>query len=162
MLNTIFATDVRQTLDQFRRSVDQIFDNYYSQQTPSAGMSGATSERAWVFSPAFEHGWTDNHLNLRAILPGINPEDVRVTVQGNQLIVEGERKLPAGLKNHATQLPYGKFWASVTLPTGLDLEHVSCRLNAGILNIEVPVAETSKPQQIRIETGATEQKAIGV
>jgi HSP20 family protein len=160
MLNTLFSNDVRQTLDQFRRSVDQMFDNFYGYQSQT-GVSSASGERNWTFSPVVESGWTENHLNLRAILPGVPEKDVGVSVQNNQLVIEGERKAPEGFdKNAYTQLAYGKFYTALTLPTGLDLEHVACRLQNGILDIQVPIAEASKPKQIQIQTGNT-QKAIG-
>ena len=160
MLNTIFVNDVRQTLDQFRRSVDQMFDNFYGHAT-APGTAYPAGERTWSFSPAVEHNWTENHLNLRVILPGVNESDVRVTVQNNQLVIEGERKAPVSFENSAyTQMPYGKFWTAVTLPTGLDLENVHCRLQAGILDIQIPVAEASKPKQIRIQAGDA-RTAIG-
>jgi HSP20 family protein len=159
MLNTLFSNDVRQTLDQFRRSVDQMFDNFYGYQGQS-GVSSASGERNWTFSPVVESGWTENHLNLRAILPGVAEKDVRVSVQNNQLVIEGERKAPEGFdKNAYTQLAYGKFYTALTLPTGLDVDHVTCRLQNGVLDIQVPIAEASKPKQIQIQTGNT-HKAI--
>jgi HSP20 family protein len=159
MLNTLFTNDVRQTLDQFRRSVDQMFENFYGYQNSPAGAAG-TGDRTWTFSPLIETGWTDSHLNLRAILPGVPEKDVRVSVQNNQLVIEGERKAPEGFeKNAYTQLTYGKFYTALTLPAGLDLEHVSCRLQNGVLDLQVPIAETSKPRQIQIHTGSA-QKAI--
>jgi HSP20 family protein len=98
-----------------------------------------------------ESGSRENELVLRAILPGVAENDVRVTVQNNQLIIEGERKVPEGFEKSAfTQLPYGKFYAAWTLPSGLDLDQVSCRLDKGILEIRVPMAEASKPKQIPI------------
>lgn len=158
MLNTLFTNDVRQTLDQFRRSVDQMFDNFYGQSTPAA--SNTTGERSWTFSPVMESGWSENHLYLRAVLPGVSENDVQVTVQNNQLVIEGERKAPEGFeKNAFTQLAYGRFYSALTLPTGLDLDHVTCRLQNGILNIQVPIQEASKPKQVRIQTGE-ERKAI--
>jgi HSP20 family protein len=160
MLSTLFTNDVRQTLDQFRRSVDRMFENFYGYET-QGGTPAASSERTWTFSPIVESGWTDNHLTLRAILPGVSEKDVQVTVQNNQLVIEGERKAPAGFdKNAYTQLAYGKFYAAWTLPGGLDLEHVNCRMQNGILELQVPITEASKPKQIRINSG-TEQKAIG-
>ena len=152
MLNTLFTNDVRQTLDQFRRSVDQMFDSYYSQALPST--RPAAQEQAWTFSPAVESGWNDHYLNLRAILPGVAEKDVHVTVQNNQLVIEGERKVPDGFdKNSFTQLAYGKFQTALTLSTGLDLDHVNCRLYNGILEIQVPILEASKPKQIQIQAG---------
>ncbi len=157
MLNTVVANDVWQTLDQFRRSVDQMFDNVYGQSQQPPGIS---TERTRTFSPALESGWDEHTLRLRAVLPGISEQDVKVTVQNNQLILTGERKAPEGWqKNAYTQLAYGKFYTAVTLPNGLDLDHVSCRLRNGILEIEVPMLETSKPRQIQIQTGE-ERKAI--
>ena len=152
MLSTLFTNDVRQTLDQFRRSVDQMFDNFYGPvTTPASTVSG---ERTWTFGPVVESGWNNHYLNLRAILPGVAESDVRVSVQNNQLVIEGERKAPEGFdKNAFTQLAYGRFYSALTLPTGLDVDHVSCRLRHGILEIQVPITEASKPKQIQIQTG---------
>ena len=158
MLSTLFNNDVRQTLDQFRRSVDQMFDNFYGQALPAG--SNATGERTWTFSPVIESGWNDHYLHLRAILPGVAERDVRVSVQNNQLVIEGERKAPESFdKNAFTQLAYGTFYTALTLPTGLDVDHVSCRLYNGILEIQVPITEASKPKQIQIQT-SEERKAI--
>ena len=157
MLSTLFTNDVRQTLDQFRRSVDQMFDNFYGQAPTGSAGSG---ERTWTFSPVVESGWNDHYLNLRAILPGVAEKDVHVTVQNNQLVIEGERKAPEGFdKNAFTQMAYGKFYTALTLPTGMDVDHVNCRLWNGILEIQVPITEASKPKQIQIQTGE-ERKAI--
>jgi HSP20 family protein len=159
MLNTLFSNDVRQTLDQFRRSVDQMFENFYGTQAQPAA-SGATGERGWVFSPVLESGWNDQFLNLRAILPGVPEKDIRVSVQNNQLVIEGERKAPEGFDKAAyTQLAYGKFFTALTLPTGLDVDHINCRLHNGILDIQLPITEASKPKQIQIQTGES-QKAL--
>jgi HSP20 family protein len=139
MLSTTFTNDVRQTLDQFRRSVDQMFDNFYGQATPAG--STTSGERTWMFSPVVESGWNDQFLSVRAILPGVSESDLHVTVQNNQLLllIEGERKPLEGFdKNAFTQLAYGKFYTVLTLPTRLDVDHVNCRLYNGILEVQVP------------------------
>ena len=153
MLSTLFSNDVRQTLDQFRRSVDQMFDNFNGYQSQPAG-SATAGERTATFTPVVESAWNDQYLNLRAILPGVAENDVRVSVQNNQLVLEGERKVPDGFeKNAFTQLAYGKFYAAWSLPSGLDLEHINCRLSNGILDIQLPISEASKPRQIQIQSG---------
>ena len=94
------------------------------------------------------------------VLPGVSEKDVNVSVQNNQLVIEGERKAPAGFeKNAYAQLAYGQFRAALTLPSGLDVDHVNCHLRDGILDLQVPILEASKPKQIQIQTG-TERKAI--
>src|SRR3954451_10975792 len=104
MLNTAFSTDIRQTLDHFRRSFDQLFDNISG--LPSERSVAAPSEGAeWSFSPVLETGWDENALHLRAIVPGVRQDDVNVSLQGNQLVISGERKAPESLKKDAyTQL----------------------------------------------------------
>ena len=77
-----------------------------------------------------------------------------------QLVISGERKAPEDfLKNGHTQLVYGKFYTSVTLPGGLEVDKVNCQLQDGVLDISIPVAEAMKPRQIPIQT-AGQQKTI--
>src|SRR4051794_16584452 len=98
MLNTVFTNDIRQTLDQFRRSVDHLFDDFYGY--PAERSANRASEGAeWSFSPVLESGWDEHTLRLRAILPGVRQEDVNVAMQGNQLVISGERKAPEGFTN---------------------------------------------------------------
>ena len=159
MLNTVFTNDIRQTLDQFRRSVDHLFDNFYAYPTDRAATPSERQE--WSFSPMLETAWDESTLRLRAILPGVQQGDVNVSLQGNQLVITGERKRPEGFDGRAfTHLTYGKFSTSVALPNGLDVEKVRCALRDGVLDIAIPVAESMKPRQIPIHVGG-EQKALG-
>jgi HSP20 family protein len=161
MLNNAFATDIRQTLDQFRRSVDQMFENFYGYPAERSAASNTTQgAQQWTFSPVLETGWDENALHLRAILPGVQEGDVNVSLQGNQLVLTGERKAPEGFRKNAyTQLAYGKFFTSIALPNGLDSEKISCRLHDGVLDIDIPVAESMKPRQVPIQAGP-DKKAI--
>ena len=161
MISSVVTGDVRQTLEQFQRSVDQMFQNFYGlpSETGRTASSGAGSE--WRFSPAVESAWTDTSLTLRVILPGVSQNDMRVSVQNNQLIIEGERKAPdAFQKNGHTQLAYGRFYTAVTLPAGLDVNKLNCQLRDGVLEIQVPVSEQMKPKQIQIHTGDSQRKSI--
>jgi len=151
MLNTVFSNDIRQTLDHFRRSVDQMFDNFSGYRS-ERGTGTPAEGTEWTFSPVLESGWDDNMLHLRAVLPGVRQNDVNVSLQGNQLVITGERKAPEGLaKNGYTQLVYGKFYTAVTLPNGLETDKVNCQLQDGVLDIAIPVAEAMKPRQIPIK-----------
>jgi HSP20 family protein len=152
MLSTLFNNDVRQTLDEFRRSVDEMFENFYGEQMPVG--SDAITHSAWGFSPVVESAWNADTLLLRAILPGVSEDQVHVTAHNNELVVEGERTVPEGFDRNAfTQLAYGKFYTAVKLPAGLDIDHVNCRLHNGVLEIRVPLLETAKAKQIPIQSG---------
>jgi HSP20 family protein len=155
MTSSVLTGDIRQTLDHFRRSVDQLFENFYGFPAESARAGAMTTgSQHWTFSPAVETAWGDTALNMRVILPAIAQQDVKVSVQNNQLVIEGERKPPEGFKQNAyTQLAYGKFYAAVTLPNGLDLDKLTCRLHDGVLDIQIPISEQMKPRQIQIQSG---------
>lgn len=152
MTSTFLAGDARQTLDHFRRSVDQLFENFYGLPAES-GRSMLQGGGQWTFSPVIETAWGDSALHLRAIVPGIPQHDLKVSVQNNQLVLEGERKQPENLKNANTQLTYGKFYAALTLPSGLNVDKLTGRLQDGILDIQIPVSEQMKPRQIQIQSG---------
>lgn len=155
MLNTTTNTDLRQTLDHFRRTVDQVFGNFGE---PALARTDARNVEN-TFSPAIESAWTDQVLHLRAIIPGVVQNDVRVTLNSNQLVIEGERRRPEGWeRNSWTQLAYGKFQCSVTLPNGLDLEKLKCRLHDGVLDIDIPVSEARRPRQIQVQVGEAEDQ----
>jgi HSP20 family protein len=159
MLNTVLSNDIRQTLEHFRRSVDDMFDKFSGY--PAEWATGTPAEGTeWTFSPVLETAWDDNMLHLRAILPVVRQNDVNVSLQGNQLVISGERKAPEGLANNGyTQLVYGKFYTAVTLPNGLETDKVNCQLQDGVLDISIPVAESMKPRQIQIHS-VGQQKAV--
>jgi len=154
MMNSVLTGDVRQTLDQFRRSVDQLFDSVYGFAGETGRANAIGSGSHLLFSPAVETAWSDNALNLRAILPGVTQPELKVSVQNNQLVIEGERKAPeAFTKSGYTQLAYGKFRTEIALPAGLEVDKLNCRLHEGIMDIQIPVAEQMKPRQVQIQTG---------
>lgn len=159
MFDTVFARDVQQTLDHFRRSVDQLFNTFQAAEGRGTSPSYQNNQET-VFSPLIESGWNDQELCVRAIVPGVPEKDVRVNLQGNRLLIEGERRAPENWTKAAyTGLAYGKFYASLTLPQGLNLDKLSCRLHEGVLDITIPVAEQMKPRQVQIQTSS--QKSIG-
>jgi HSP20 family protein len=154
MFDTMLTRDIRQTLDDFRRSVDRLFADFYG--SPSV----INSER--VFTPAVESAYTDDEFMLRVILPGVAEHDLKVTAQNGRLVIEGERRMPEGWgENALTKMAYGKLYAEIPVPNGLDLDRVNCRLHEGVLDIRLPVMEQMKPRRIPIESGEA-LKAIPV
>ena len=141
MFDTMLTRDIRQTLDDFRRTVDRMFSDGYGTQP--------VNRTEQVFTPAVESAFAENELMLRVILPGVAEQDVKVVIQNGRLVIEGERKAPKGWGENAwTRLAYGKFYSEVPVPNGLDLDKVSCRLQEGVLEIVLPVSESMKSRQI--------------
>jgi len=91
---------------------------------------------------------------IRAELPEMKREDIKVTVENDTLTLSGERKAPefreGGL--HRRERLYGEFSRSFTLPATLDPSQISASYQDGVLTITVPPREEAKPKQIQIET----------
>lgn len=153
MLDRMIANEIGQTLENFRRTFDRFFEGSYP-ATRQIGTSADGTET--YFTPALETGWTHDDLNLRFIVPGVSREDVEVTVQGNQLLVRGERKAPEYTEKEGafySGLAYGKFERVVDLPNGLELNKMQVHLHDGILEIWIPKTAEMKPKKIQIGTG---------
>ena len=155
----MFVRTIFDEMNDLRRSFDQVFENFYTTTRRPAG-----SDRSeWAFLPAIETGWTDDFLNLRVVLPGVTEKDLKITVQGNQLTLQGERKAPQEFGKEGavhTQISYGKFERILDLPAGLDVDKLTAHLHEGVLDIRIPVAVAVKPKQIPISVGPDTTKSI--
>lgn len=154
MLNRSFFDDVT----DLRRSFDQFFDSVWN-----AARTQSTRSKAWTFLPPVESGWTDEHLNLRLVVPGVTEKDLQVTVQGNQLYVQGERKAPENFGKEGyvwNTIPYGKFERVLDLPAGLDVEKLEAHLHDGFLDLRIPLASAMKPKQISISVRGGDSKQL--
>jgi HSP20 family protein len=96
---------------------------------------------------------TDNFY-VRAELPGVNAGDLDISVTGNSLSIEGERKIdPAdeNAKYHRKEREAGKFSRAFNLPTQVDTTKVEAHSADGILTVILPKSESAKPKQITVK-----------
>ncbi len=105
--------------------------------------------------PAVNLWSNEDKLVLTAELPGVSPEDLNVSVLGNQLTIEGEKKLePAGEKAvyHRRERTLGKFTRTMRLPYEVDSDKVCAKFANGVLVLELPRIESQKPRKIAINS----------
>lgn len=106
----------------------------------------------WV--PQVDVAETQEHILVRAEVPGMKQEDIQIEFENGLLTLRGERKLDksdAGVTYHRVERIYGNFSRSFTLPRTVDAEKISASYRDGVLEIIVPKKEEAKPKQIRIE-----------
>ncbi|HKT40041.1 MAG TPA: Hsp20/alpha crystallin family protein, partial [Ktedonobacterales bacterium] len=96
-------------------------------------------------------------FEVRASLPGIKPEDVQVTVQGETLTIRGETSGEHESKQERNDENWilrerrsGSVYRSVTLPAPLDAERATARFEQGVLVLELHKADTAKAKQIPV------------
>jgi len=118
---------------------------------------GREEERIW--SPAIEVKQQDGQYTVRADLPGLKPEDVKLEVTEEAIILQGERKSEHEETKGGTRMcerQYGRFYRAIPLPEGAKADQAKARFENGVLEITVPAEETrAQRRQIQIETGGS-------
>ena len=116
---------------------------------------GGALARSGVYPPL--NVWDEGEVFvLRAEMPGVEPSDVDVSVQGDTVTIQGERKLPdppEGGSWHRRERSAGRFRRSLTLPEQVDPSGVTASCRDGILEIRLPRHESSKQRRIEVTAG---------
>jgi HSP20 family protein len=95
-----------------------------------------------------------DHLVIRAEIPGVQKEDMDVRIENGVLTLHGERKEETEVKNvnaHLTERVYGSFTRSFSLPTTVDSSKITAVYKDGVLEVTVPKIETAKPKKVEIK-----------
>ena len=94
-------------------------------------------------------------------LPGVNPDSIDLDVERNVVTVKAERPARDGdTELIAAERPRGIFSRQLILGDNLDTEHISASYNAGVLTLQIPVAERAKARKISISSNGEERQAI--
>ena len=108
---------------------------------------------SWV--PAVDIFETEGHdLVVRAELPGMSREDIEVNVENGTLVLKGEKKFDAEVKEEnyrRIERSYGTFHRSFTLPNTVDTAKVTADFKHGVLTVKLPFREEAKPRSINVE-----------
>ncbi len=104
----------------------------------------------------------DDSLVAHLDLPGVNPEDIEVTVEKNVLSVTAQRSWPQSpdVDVIITERPQGKFSRQLFLNDSLDPEHIVASYDKGVLTVTIPVAEKAKPRRVTISTSSSAAETI--
>jgi HSP20 family protein len=100
---------------------------------------------------------TDDEVVVKATMPGMEPEDIHISITGETLTIEGEIKEEYeagednGIKYHVRERRYGRFCRSLTLPTHVDADKASAEVENGILTLTLPRVEETKPRTIAVK-----------
>lgn len=106
------------------------------------------------WSPAVDIVETNNEYNIKAEIPGVKKEDVKVSVENGLLTIRGERKLEKEEKDkryHRVERFYGTFTRSFSLPENVDETKVLAEFKDGMLNVHLPKSEKTKMRSVEIK-----------
>lgn len=123
---------------------------------PTPSGNGGEKEMMTVtqWSPLVDITEDDKEYIVKAELPELKKEEVKVTVENGELSISGERKFEKeekGKKYHRIERSYGSFLRSFTLPEGVSGEKVVADFKDGILKVHLPKDEKTKPKAIEVK-----------
>ena len=130
-----------------RRAMDRLFEDF----APARGFRGA--EESELTFP-IDVSDSDSEVTVKAVLPGIKPEDVDITVSEGVLTVRGEHREETKEEKenyYRREIRYGSFARSVPLPTRVNQEKAEADFKDGILTVHLPKAEDVRPKSIKVK-----------
>jgi HSP20 family protein len=140
-------------LNTLQQEMNRLFGSF-SDQPVSQPTSSAGPRRQWI--PAMDLVETDDAFVLRADLPGLTGDEVKIEFEENVLTISGERQTQREQGTdgyHRTERASGTFARSLTLPRGIDADRIEANFADGVLEVRIPRPEQPKPRRVAIATG---------
>jgi HSP20 family protein len=140
MPRTLTPWDPLTELGEVRSRFDRLFDEWLDGR-----------ERAWT--AAIDVVREDGHLVVRAELPGIKPEEVKIEVEDDILTISGEHREGEEKKDKdyvRRERRYGSFSRSMTLPPGVEAKDIRARTHNGVVEVTIPLPKERKKETVTI------------
>jgi len=132
---------------------DRLF-NLFKNTQPRTGGSGQESLTVSEWTPLVDITEDDKEYLIKAELPEVKKEEVKVTVENGLLTISGERKIEKeekGKRYHRVERAYGSFLRSFSLPDDADGTKVNADFKDGLLRVHLAKSENAKPKQIEVK-----------
>jgi HSP20 family protein len=154
---SIIKYDPFRELRGLQDEMNRLFMSNYSRSSEEGFASGAWNPQVDIFE-------NKDQIVLEAELPGMNPENVNISIENNVLTIHGERKFEKNDENdnfHRVERSYGSFTRSFTLPPTVSSENANAEFENGVLRLTLAKREEAKPRRIEIKAGSgSQQKTI--
>lgn len=131
-------------MERLQRDMNRLFSDAFS----------GVDQRSAPSYPAINVWTSKEGAVVTAELPGLNPEDIDISVVGEALTLTGNRKpdeLQAGVKYHRRERNYGKFVRTFQLPFSVEPDQVDAVFQNGVLHISLPRAVEEMPKKITVK-----------
>jgi len=118
------------------------------------GMPMQANEVVGSWGLALDVAEQGENFTVKASIPGIDPDDLNVTLEDNVLTIQGETKDDQTIDEgsyHIRERRYGSFSRSVRFPVPVEGEKVEAQYENGVLTLTVPKAEAVKPKRINVK-----------
>jgi HSP20 family protein len=148
-------------MDRFVDEMDRVFDDFFGRGrlTPRFGRSGLRSpwrSQSEEWAPNIEVFHRNNELVVRADLPGLTKDDIKVDVTEDRITLQGERKREHEEERegiYRSERSYGSFYREIPLPEGTITDQAKANFKDGVLEITMPAPSEQVRRGRRLEIG---------
>jgi HSP20 family protein len=141
-------------IDSMRREMETFFNDWTSRTPRWSPMSQLLNATGGHY-PSLQMCDDDEAVFVEAVIPGVDPESLDLSVERNLLTLSGEKPQRFGANEptafHRKERFAGKFMRRMRLPAEVDADQVRAEYAYGVLKVKLPKAATAKPRQISIE-----------
>lgn len=135
-----------------KREMDSLFDEFFGRRALPSRVAKPSPTSGIYFPPLdiYEKG---DEIVIRAGIPGVNKEDIEVTILDNTLTIKGQRSKDTEVREedyHYLEQHYGSFSRSITFHVAIDPEGMKATYKDGVLEIIVPKSKKEKLREIEI------------
>jgi HSP20 family protein len=135
--------------------LNRLFDEAFRGWPAATQEDGGSLVGQWV--PPVDVFEDKDAVQIMAELPGVKPDDVKISLENNVLTVRGEKRQVAEENTdrvHRYERYYGVFERSFTVPSTVDADHIKASYDLGVLTVRLPKIERAKPRQIEVKVEA--------
>lgn len=146
-MSNITRFDPIREMITMRQAVDRMLGDAFVRGTESRGTG------AWLLP--MDAYFTDEAIVIHADVPGLSPDDIDITLEGDTLSIRGEiKREEANTRKYVLlERPTGKFERTLTINTPIDHDKVEASFSNGVLTLTLPKAEAVRPRQITVKSG---------
>jgi len=144
---SLMTYDPWRELRSLREDMNRVFNR------PELGDNDPSSVATSVWSPAVDLKEEQDRFVLEADLPGVDPNDIEVTMADGVLTIKGERRFESEQERSGykrIERAYGTFYRRFALPDTADAERIEASCDNGVLNLVIAKHERAKPRQITV------------
>jgi HSP20 family protein len=150
-MNTVVRYEPFRGLSTLHDQVNRLFN-----ETMFRGQPEDSAITTWA--PAVDIYETPNELVVKADLPGVDEKDIDIRVEDNLLTIRGERKFEKNVSEDnylRVERTYGTFSRSFSLPNTINPEGIHAEYKNGVLTVNLPKREESKPRQVKVSVNSS-------
>src|SRR6202790_2964892 len=148
-MNTIARLEPFRGLSTLQDQFNRLFNESFRTHAEESAMT--------TWAPAVDIYETPNELVVKADLPDVNEKDIDVRVENNLPTIRGERKFEKSVSEEnylRIERTYGSFSRSFSLPNTVNSEAIGAEYKNGVLTVNLPKREESKPRQVKVTVNA--------